>query len=120
MADDGERDDGPSCEFDVWVTGDGPTVNVTVAGEIDIASAPTLYLALNSVRTRGAASVVVDLRGVTFLDSTGLRVLLTANEDIDGRMRVVPSRACLRLFEIAGVADLFTDAEPPVGSRADR
>lgn len=49
---------------------------VEVTGEIDVSSAPHLRDRLLALLNRGAASLVVDLRGVTFIDSTGVGSLL--------------------------------------------
>lgn len=49
---------------------------VEVTGEIDISSAPHLRDRLLALLNRGAESLVVDLRGVTFVDSTGVGSLL--------------------------------------------
>jgi anti-sigma B factor antagonist len=49
---------------------------VGVTGELDVASAPALRDRLLALINRGAPSLVVDLRGVTFIDSTGVGSLL--------------------------------------------
>lgn len=49
---------------------------VEVTGEIDVASAPVLRDRLLGLLNRGAEDLVVDLRGVTFIDSTGVGSLL--------------------------------------------
>jgi anti-sigma B factor antagonist len=49
---------------------------VEVTGEIDVASAPVLRDRVLALLNRGAPSLVVDLRGVTFIDSTGVGSLL--------------------------------------------
>jgi anti-sigma B factor antagonist len=54
----------------------GPHTVVGVTGEIDVASAPALRDTLLGLLNRGADSLVVDLRGVTFIDSTGVGSLL--------------------------------------------
>lgn len=54
----------------------GPHTVVGVAGEIDVATAPVLRDALLGMLNRGVPSLVVDLRGVTFVDSTGVGSLL--------------------------------------------
>jgi anti-anti-sigma factor len=51
---------------------------VTVSGELDVASSHLLEEELGKVSD--AALVVVDLRGVTFIDSTGLGVLVRAHQ----------------------------------------
>jgi len=53
----------------------GHTV-VGATGEIDVATAPMLRDTLLALLNRGAESLVVDLRGVTFMDSTGVGSLL--------------------------------------------
>jgi anti-anti-sigma factor len=64
-------------ELDFAVTnradGDGTTI-ITVAGEIDLYRIPALTQALESAL--GSATVVLDLRDVTFLDSTTLALLV--------------------------------------------
>jgi anti-sigma B factor antagonist len=49
---------------------------VGVTGELDVASSPALRDRLLAQINRGAPSLVVDLRGVTFIDSTGVGSLL--------------------------------------------
>ena len=51
---------------------------ITVSGEIDVATAPQLRECLHGVIADGEATVVLDLLGVTFLDSTALGVLVGA------------------------------------------
>lgn len=55
---------------------DGAHTVVGVTGEIDVASAPALRDRLLGLLNRGTVSLVVDLRGVTFMDSTGVGSLL--------------------------------------------
>jgi anti-sigma B factor antagonist len=51
---------------------------ISVFGEVDVASAPVVGRALEEAEVSAASSVVLDLAGVTFLDSAGIRVLLEA------------------------------------------
>ena len=79
-----------------------------VSGEIDAHSAPALaeHLAAQSVPT-----LVLDLAGVTFMDSSGLRLVVTLHQSAQsgGPALVIkdPSRPVERLFEIAGLGDVF-------------
>lgn len=52
---------------------------VTINGELDIATAPRVERALRSIESGSPSRIVVDLRGVRFMDSTGLRVILAAD-----------------------------------------
>ena len=66
-------------EFDVNVeSGDGRAV-VRVSGEFDLAATEAVENALVSVENGAANEIVLDLRGVTFLDSTGLRAITSAD-----------------------------------------
>jgi anti-sigma B factor antagonist len=85
----------------------GSTV-VTVAGEIDRATAPELDAALQHFDD---ASVTVDLAAVTFIDSSGLGTLVEAHKRIGlagGRLTVSGSRPNVqKAFEITQLADMF-------------
>jgi anti-sigma B factor antagonist len=76
---------------------------VHVAGELDLATSPQLQHELQEAQD-SARLIVIDLRAVTFIDCSGLHVLLAAN---GGRARaiLVAGRAVNRLLQLAGVAD---------------
>jgi anti-sigma B factor antagonist len=92
-------------------TVDDRTVVVDVEGEIHVSTAPEFSTLLNSVVDDGHSSLVLDLTGVMFIDSTGLSVLLNALRQITragGRMAVVCSNpTVLRLFEITRLDTTF-------------
>ena len=98
-------------EFDVEAEQRGGTRVVTVRGEVDVATAPTLGEALDAALDEGSGPVVVDLSGVTFIDSTGLGVLIAVRKrclDSGRELRVVVSDPrILKVFEITGLDDLF-------------
>ena len=82
------------------------TWSVHVTGELDVASAPRLAEALALVVARGGRVVLVDLSEATFVDSSGLRVLAAAANDlreVEGRLLVEgASGAVLRTLQAAG------------------
>jgi anti-sigma B factor antagonist len=89
-------------------------------GELDIATVPMLEAAFDAVYgDESAKMIVVDLTELSFMDSTGLHLLLrmqAACQD-DDRLRVVNgSRAVVRLFDVAGVRDrlpiISSDRDP--------
>ena len=86
--------------------GDGGTT-VRVAGEIDMATAPSLQECLDSV----TGDVVVDLAGVPFIDSTGITVLIRDHKrrHAAGAMLTIrgSSPMALRAFEVTGVDRLL-------------
>ena len=86
---------------------DGTAV-VEVAGELDIESAPELAKELGSLEP---CDVTVDLTGVTFVASSGLRCLADAHQRMHGdgstlRVRGA-SRVVRRTFEITGLDQLL-------------
>jgi anti-anti-sigma factor len=104
--------------FRCEVTHDGDGVRITLEGELDIASAPALESALRGSVNGDAPSErrVVDLRGLTFMDSSGLRAILSANGAArrDGwKLQIVAGPpAVQRIFDICGVADGLRFVEP--------
>ncbi|HKG35796.1 MAG TPA: STAS domain-containing protein [Solirubrobacterales bacterium] len=107
----------------------GPVVFIRVTGEVDLANADQLADALRGDGVRDAAGVVLDLRGVPFMDSSGLRVLLMAVKEPAPVVTVIaPDSPVARLLELAEVTDrvpAYTDEEKAIdgitasGSRRD-
>jgi anti-sigma B factor antagonist len=92
-----------------------PTASgVAVAGEIDAHTAPAVAAALAAA---DHDPLVLDLAGVEFVDSSGLRVLLEAHQlrEADGRSLVLsrPSMAVKRLLDVAGVDGYLVVADTP-------
>jgi anti-sigma B factor antagonist len=75
-------------------------VVLVIRGEVDALTAPAVQTALASI-TRGT-SVVIDLTETSFMDSSGLRVLLDAMRNLDRRVHIacVPSGAVRRLIDV--------------------
>jgi anti-sigma B factor antagonist len=88
---------------------DDRTQVVALRGEIDAVAAPRLGSLLYELADEGKSGVVVDLSGVTFMDSTGIGVLLNALRHFSirhGRMVLVcPTERLLRPFQISGLVD---------------
>lgn len=59
---------------------DDTTVVIAVSGEIDPYSAASLEQAVQSAASNGVQHLTLNLAGVTFMDSSGLRVVLSADE----------------------------------------
>jgi anti-sigma B factor antagonist len=84
---------------------------LAVQGELDLASTPELELRMNRLHDLGGRSFIVDLSGVTFIDSTGLGVLLRETKRVGrdgGRLLVVTGDPrVLRTFAISGAASVL-------------
>lgn len=95
----------PGAGLDIHTSETGVLV---VSGEIDAHSAPVLESRLGSVP---AGNVVLDMSGVAFIDSSGLRVLVSEQQRraaVGHQFAVVdPSVSVQRLFDMVGLAELF-------------
>jgi anti-anti-sigma factor len=59
---------------------EGTTVRVALVGELDIAGAPRVEQELERIEQDPPATLVLDLRELAFMDSTGLRVIIAADD----------------------------------------
>ena len=88
---------------------------IRAVGEIDLSTAAALRRELEAASVE-ADTVLLDLSDVTFIDSSGLHLLLEASKRsavTDWSLFVVrPSEAVRRLLELSGTADLFTIVDP--------
>ena len=100
----------PRARFGGAVGRDGHVV-VHVSGEIDLSAKSLFQERLDDVIEANDDVVVVDLADVSFIDSTGLFVLLQARERLEtaGRKLMIarPSRPVTRVLELAGLDTLF-------------
>ena len=99
-------------DFDLTVAQDAQGGSrVTLRGELDLGSAPQLEQALGATNGR----VVLDLSGLTFMDSTGVRVLLEAAAR--GGLRVIApvggeARVTIEETGIAPLLPLADEGQP--------
>ncbi len=103
--------------FKVEVRDQDHAAVVTVSGELDLASSPALEHELDRVVASNAALVIVDLRDLEFMDSTGLSVLIRAHqraEEHGQRFGLVRgSQQVQRLLSLTGVAERLTLVDTP-------
>src|SRR2546428_537100 len=82
-----------------------------VAGDIDVRTAPRLRSALHSLIDAGHNSLVLDFTAVTYIDSSGMGVLVGALKRVRehrGRIRLIcQSVAIQKLFRITGLTRIF-------------
>jgi len=88
----------------------GGRVRITVSGELDLASAPVLAAELRR-HTRSGQPVELDLRSVSFMDSSGIQLLLDAHRGAEGRagsLRIAQaSPEVRRLLGLVGIERLL-------------
>jgi anti-anti-sigma factor len=105
----------PSFELKVVQT-DRKT-RIVPSGELDIASAPAFEQAIADATAEPGAELVLDLRELTFMDSSGLRALAQANtrageSGVDLSIWRGP-RQIERVLEISGLGALLPLVDPP-------
>ena len=94
--------------FSFQVTKQGGAATVSVQGELDIDTSPTLADVLNTlIDTDGITDLSLALADVTFIDSSGLQTVLKTSTKLVDHGRLVVASASMpvqRLMEVAGVA----------------
>jgi anti-sigma B factor antagonist len=103
--------------FSVETRNGDQAVVIGVTGELDLASSPALEQELEAGVATQAEVVIVDLRRLEFMDSTGLSVLVRAHQratENGQRFGVVRGpQQVQRLLSLTGVADRITLADSP-------
>jgi len=103
--------------FRVDVHRHGQATVITVSGELDLASGGALEEEFLRVAESDAPQVVVDLRKLEFMDSTGLSILVKAHQraqEAGQRFGLVRgSQQVQRLLSLTGVAERVPFADTP-------
>jgi anti-sigma B factor antagonist len=90
---------------------DGSTAWLSLVGELDLSSAPRVEKELHELESGDAELIVLDLRELSFLDSTGLRLIVTADaraRDSGRRLAIVQGpEAVERVFRVTGLDALL-------------
>jgi anti-sigma B factor antagonist len=107
----------PQPLFETRVEGHDGVAVMALSGELDMAAAPILRENLARLEDRGAATIMLDLGEVTFIDSTGVHEFVEARsraQDNGHRLRLSgASPAARRLFELTGTRFLLDEQRVP-------
>ena len=107
----------PTFELDVRT--DGGRTFLVPRGELDLATAPGFESRVLEALRDGTDGVVLDLRELTFMDSTGVRVMVLAHQtaqerDVELRLvRPAPGSPVLRIIEISGIDEALGLVDAP-------
>ena len=113
MADEETEGGGQASRFSVEVDESGERPRVAVRGEVDVYTSPQLKQAFEGLLhgDAGARTVVIDLSGLDFIDSTGLGVLVGALKRARASggdvVFTTPPASIMKVFEITGLTSLF-------------
>lgn len=103
--------------FRVQVRNEGQATLIAVSGELDLASSPALQEELDRAAASTAQLLIIDLRELDFMDSTGLSVLVRAHQRIEEQGRelamVKGPQQVQRLLSLTGVADRLKLVDRP-------
>ena len=104
-------------DFNVEERNEGSAWILAASGELDLRTSPQLEERLNHVWASGAELVILDLRQIEFMDSTGLRVLLGAHQRAQETSRrfalVRGADQVERVLTLTGVRDMLTIVDAP-------
>jgi anti-sigma B factor antagonist len=103
--------------FRVEVRNEGRAAIIAVSGELDLASSPSLEAELDRVLGTQSELLVLDLRRLEFMDSTGLSVIVKSHQRLadEGRSLylVRGPQQVQRLLDLTGVAERIQLADTP-------
>jgi anti-sigma B factor antagonist len=103
--------------FRVEVRKEDRAVVFAVAGELDLATSPALEQEIDGARDADIDLLIVDLRELRFMDSTGLHALVKAHKqthEAGRRFAVIPGGGQIeRLLDLTGVGELLVVAQSP-------
>lgn len=104
-------------DFQIAVQTSSARAHVAVHGELDLAHHVELNAVLEKLALENLAHVLLDLRGVTFMDSSGLRTVLAADsraKDGGHAFAVVRGpRALQRVFVLTGMNEKLVMVDDP-------
>lgn len=96
-----------SAQLEVQALADGAIHTLVLSGELDIASGPELDRTINQLLLNGSTALVIDLRKLRFIDSTGIKSVLEASrlcEEHGQEFRLIPGpKNVQRIFQVTGL-----------------
>lgn len=102
--------------LEVRIEEHGSVTVVALSGELDLTSAPRVEAAFEQVADGPATALIVDVQGLSFMDSTGIRTLLNAKRraDADGHSLAIlngsgPAHRILGLSGVDGHIQMLDD-----------
>jgi anti-sigma B factor antagonist len=103
--------------FHVDVRSEGRAAIIAVSGELDLSSSPSLEAELERASGTDSDLLVLDLRRLEFMDSTGLSVIVKAHQRLADEGRALclvrGSQQVQRLLDVTGVAERIQLADTP-------
>lgn len=109
--------------FNVETAEHDNATHVLLRGDLDLSTAKQAEQAIEEAERSGAQTVVIDLRGLSFMDSTGLRVVVSADKRASRSNRrlviIQGPQAVRRVFEITRLGERLDIVDTPEQIEAD-
>ncbi|MEU7805279.1 MULTISPECIES: STAS domain-containing protein [unclassified Micromonospora] len=93
---------GAAPVFSVTAQADGDQLHVQVTGEVDMATADTMF---QTALREPAKRLTLDLRAVTFFDSAAIHAVVRLAQRFPNALTVLPSPQVRRVLDISGLGD---------------
>ena len=93
----------------------GNETRVTLTGKLDFARAPELMDTLATLKGNDISTIIFECKGLTYISSSGIRVIIFAQQKIAPNMRIIMENVCEEVMEVldmCGIAD-FIEFETP-------
>jgi len=103
----GEREDADATLCRAGITFDGEGVVIMLSGEIDLSNVDEMEEKIEPVITKRAQPVVFDLRELSFMDSSGIALLLRMSAHAQSVRVRKPSPMVRRMIEATGLSDIL-------------
>ena len=89
---------------------DGQTLTLALEGRLDTTTAPELETVVR-ISLDGVTKLILDLSQLDYLSSAGLRVLLSAQKQMNRRGKMIVRHVCetvMEVFNMTGFSDILT------------
>jgi anti-anti-sigma factor len=98
-------------ELSISINQSSESADVSLAGELDVASAPSLRTCLSQCMEQGCANITLEMSGVSFMDSNGIVALLAIKsqlEELGGTLTVSrPSWTVRKVLDVTALTSEF-------------
>ncbi|HEV7528182.1 MAG TPA: STAS domain-containing protein [Solirubrobacteraceae bacterium] len=101
--------------FEIDATDDADAACLVLSGELDLATVPRVEQAVDAALARDVQTLVLDLSGLSFVDSSGLRLFVVLHQRAAaegwGFSLVRPQEQTMKVFTISGLEENLPFAE---------
>ena len=104
------KEQNTGSELKISMKNDGKEYTFMLEGRLDTLTSPSLEEKINEVVV-SAEKLIIDLSALSYISSAGLRVLLGATQQMEGKGEMIvrnPNQAVREVFDLTGFSRLFT------------